>query len=77
MTRRWILNDLFVAEKARKQGVANQLMQTAEDFAKANGASDLTLSTAKDNLQAQTLYEQRDWQRGEQFYHYSKSVNTA
>lgn len=77
MTRRWILNDLFVAEKARKQGVANQLMQTAEDFAKANGVSGLTLSTAKDNLQAQALYEQRDWQRGEQFYHYSKSVNTA
>lgn len=74
MTRRWILNDLFVAENARKMGVANALMQTAEDFAKASGAKGLSLSTAKDNYQAQALYEQRGWVRAEKFYHYNKSV---
>lgn len=75
MTHRWILNDLFVAESARKTGIANALMQTAEDFAKADGASGSSLSTAKDNHQAQALYEQRGWIRGEKFFHYNKSLN--
>lgn len=74
MVRQWILNDLFVAENARKMGVANALMQTAETFAKESGAKGLSLSTAKDNLQAQALYEQRGWLRGEKFYHYNKAV---
>lgn len=74
MTRRWILNDLFVAKEARQVGVASALMQTAEEFAKENGASGLTLSTAKDNFQAQALYEKRDWMRVEKFYNYNKSV---
>lgn len=73
MTHRWILNDLFVAESARKMGVASQLMQTAEDFAKNSGAGGLELETASDNHQAQALYEGRGWQRSG-CYFYSKSV---
>lgn len=34
MVREWILNDLFVADNARKLGVADALMQAAETFAK-------------------------------------------
>jgi GNAT superfamily N-acetyltransferase len=37
MKRIWILNDLFVAEVYRKQGVAKQLMDTAEAFVREAG----------------------------------------
>ncbi|PID58437.1 MAG: GNAT family N-acetyltransferase [Gammaproteobacteria bacterium] len=71
---RWILNDLFVAESARKSGVASQLMQAAEDFAKDSGASGLTLSTAVDNLPAQALYKRRGWSKATAFCNYNKKV---
>ncbi len=74
MKNQWILNDLFVAEKARKRGVANALMQTAEDFAKDSGANGLSLSTAVDNYQAQALYEKRGWNRVTVFCNYNKSL---
>ncbi len=71
---RWILNDLFVAESARKSGVASQLMQAAEDFAKDSGADGLSLSTAVDNLSAQALYEQLGWNKVTAFCNYNKKV---
>ncbi len=74
MKNQWILNDLFVAEGARKRGVANALMQTAEDFAKDSGANGLSLSTAADNHQAQALYEKRGWTRVTVFRNYNKSL---
>lgn len=74
MSSRWILNDLFVAEAARKNGVGKQLMQIAEDFAKNSGASGLSLSTASDNDIAQAMYEQLGWKKVTAFYHYNKSV---
>ncbi len=72
MKNQWILNDLFVAENARKLGVANALMQAAEDFAKISGAGGLSLSTAIDNHQAQALYEKRGWNRVTVFCNYNK-----
>ncbi|PIE42408.1 MAG: GNAT family N-acetyltransferase [Gammaproteobacteria bacterium] len=75
LQRRWIVNDLFVSEFARQMGVANQLMQTAEAFAKATGAGSLSLSTAVDNHKAQALYEKRQWQKNTTFYHYHKTVD--
>lgn len=74
MVARWILNDLFVAPQARKQGVASALMQAAEDFAKQSGAKRVFLSTEVDNHAAQALYEKRGWQRETGFYQYSKAV---
>ncbi len=74
MQKRWILNDLFVAEKARKLGVASQLIQTAEDFAKESGASGLSLSTGVENTKAQALYEKHGWNRVTAFYHYNKKL---
>ena len=34
----WILNDLFVEEAERKQGIAKLLMSAAENFARETGA---------------------------------------
>ncbi len=70
----FVLYDLFVTETARRVGTANHLMAYAENYAKENGAAELQLSTAKDNYSAQTLYEQRGWERDEVFYHYSKTL---
>ncbi len=74
MRNQWILNDLFVAEKARKRGVANALMQTTEGFAKDSGANGLSLSSAVDNHQAQALYKKRGWHRVTVFCNYNKSL---
>ncbi len=53
--RIFILNDLFVTQEARRRGVARALLQAAADFARAEGAVRLTLSTALDNSMAQSL----------------------
>ncbi|MGM0903993.1 MAG: GNAT family N-acetyltransferase [Bacillota bacterium] len=74
MKRAWILNDLYVAAEARKQGVGEKLLQKAKDYALATGANSISLSTAPDNLSAQKLYEKNGYRRDEQFYHYELSL---
>ena len=74
MQRQWILNDLFVASTARKQGVGQALMDRARQLAIETGAKGLILSTAIDNYPAQRLYESLRYQRDQQFYHYSLKV---
>lgn len=69
--RTWLLNDLFVVPAARRQGVAAGLLGAAADHARALGAASLSLSTARDNLPAQALYESLGWQRDQQFCEYS------
>jgi len=71
MKRLWILNDLFVEETARRQGIGAQLMQGAESFARQTGAVRITLSTQITNQSAQSLYESRGYVKDEVFYHYS------
>lgn len=74
MVRTWLLNDLFVAAHARRQGVAKALLETAAVHAKKLGAASLSLSTAHDNLPAQALYESLGWQRDLQFREYSLAL---
>ena len=57
MKRIWILNDLFVEESYRNNGVAKLLISTAENFAKETGAARIILSTQVSNITAQSLYE--------------------
>lgn len=71
MLRMWILNDLYVSEEARRQDVATLLMGAAEAFARDTRAKGLNLTTARDNLPAQGLYEQRGWKRDEAYYTYN------
>jgi GNAT superfamily N-acetyltransferase len=61
--RVWLLNDLFVATTARRQGVARALLVGAGDFARADGARGLQLETGRDNIEAQQLYEACGWRR--------------
>jgi len=72
--RTWLLNDLFVAPSARRQGVAAALLGAAADRARALGAASLSLSTALDNAPAQALYESLGWQRDRQFCEYGLTL---
>ncbi len=74
MKRLWILNDLFVADGARQQGIAKALLEKARLYASESGAKGLSLETAMDNVVAQKLYEYLGWQRNEEFYTYYINV---
>ncbi|NUR22093.1 GNAT family N-acetyltransferase [Frateuria sp.] len=74
MVRTWLLNDLFVAAPARRQGVAAALLREAAAHARAMGAASLSLSTALDNAPAQALYESLGWQRDRQFCEYALTL---
>jgi Acetyltransferases len=74
MVRTWLLNDLFVAATARRQGVAKALLEAAAAQARNQGAASLSLSTAHDNLAAQALYESLGWQRDTQFREYALTL---
>lgn len=70
MKRSWILNDLYVREEHRKEGIAELLLQQVKEFAAKTKAKEIALSTAPDNLKAQSLYEKHDYVRDNQFYQY-------
>lgn len=70
LKRVFILNDLYVAEAARCNGVGALLLSAARDYAAVMDAGRLTLSTAVTNKTAQALYEKEGWKRDEQFYVY-------
>jgi len=74
MVRTWLLNDLFVAATARRQGVAKALLEAAAAEARHLGAASLSLSTAHDNVAAQALYESLGWQRDTQFREYTLTL---
>src|SRR5690606_31363176 len=57
----WLLNDLFVAPTARRQGVAKKLMEAARDFAIEQRAAKLILDTSCANAPAKALYESLGW----------------
>ena len=67
----WILYDLYVDEKGRKQGIAKALMNQALQLAKETNALRIDLETANDNYPAQALYEQLGYQRETVYYKYS------
>lgn len=70
LRRVWILNDLYVTPDARRLGVARALMDRARQLGTDTAARALMLSTAVDNIPAQTLYEAQGWQRDTQFFTY-------
>ena len=52
-----LLNDLFVAQKARGTGVGRALIDASLDVARERGSRTLSWQTALDNRVAQRLYE--------------------
>ncbi|WP_142829658.1 GNAT family N-acetyltransferase [Planococcus soli] len=71
LKRAYILNDLYVDPRFRKQGAGKQLMEKSFEYCEENDARFVALETAKDNVQAQKLYEQMGMTQ-EEMLHYSK-----
>ncbi|WP_104197839.1 GNAT family N-acetyltransferase [Cryobacterium sp. M15] len=59
------LDDLYVAEDARKNGVGSLLMEFTKTYARAHKLAQIQLVTAAENATAQVLYDQlgtrTDW----------------
>lgn len=52
-----VVYDLFVSETTSKFGAGRAHIKSVADYAKTNHYARLDLSTAKNNLKAQALYE--------------------
>ena len=65
----WLLNDLYVAENARRQGVAEALLQQAKQFALETKAAYVLLQTSEDNYKAQSVYEKNGWIKLNDFFY--------
>jgi len=72
--RAWVLNDLFVAKIARRSGVAEALMLAATELAKRSGVTTISLSTAHDNVAAQSLYTKLGYVLDEEFRTYALTL---
>ena len=70
----WILNDLYVDEQARRNGVARALLERAAGFGAETGAKSLALSTAHGNSQARQLYEAMGWRLETEFVDYNLTI---
>lgn len=57
LKRVWILNDIYVCQDARRQLVADRLIQTAKQMAKETNAVRLRVASSVDNEVAHKLYE--------------------
>jgi len=73
MKRTWLLNDLYVKEKARGMGTASKLLNAVKDFGAETNSKWLILQTAADNFTAQKLYEKNGWIRETDFF-YRKDI---
>ncbi|HEX3124631.1 MAG TPA: GNAT family N-acetyltransferase [Rhodanobacteraceae bacterium] len=73
-TRKYLLNDLFVIPALRRAGAGRALLVAAADFARAQGAASLSLSTGVNNATAQHLYESLGWTRDESYYEYNLAL---
>jgi GNAT superfamily N-acetyltransferase len=62
-----LMNDLFVAEEARGQGVGRALIEATADVARERNVPLVEWSTAPDNRTAQRLYESTGAERSEWF----------
>jgi GNAT superfamily N-acetyltransferase len=72
MQRVWLLNDLYVNENARGQGVAAALLQRAKEFGIETNARWVSLETAADNLTAQSIYDKNGWKKSEGVFYEMK-----
>jgi len=72
--RTWLLNDLYVDNKARGLGVGTKLLNQAKEYAKQTGAKGVALETEITNTGAQKLYEQLNYEKDKEHFHYFLSV---
>ncbi|MGJ8678594.1 MAG: GNAT family N-acetyltransferase [Akkermansiaceae bacterium] len=69
-----VLNDLYVSETQRKNGIGQKLIERTFEFAKELGAVRVDLGTAKTNIIAQGLYDKIGFIKDTDFYAYSYTL---
>jgi ribosomal protein S18 acetylase RimI-like enzyme len=70
----YTLYDLYVAPQARRTGTGRALLLAAHEHALNHGFARMDLTTARNNHNAQALYESLGWVRDEVFLGYSRTV---
>lgn len=75
LKRVWILNDIYVCEDARRQLVADGLMQQAKKMARETNAIRLRVSTSITNDVAQKVYESIGFREDRKFKNYILELN--
>jgi len=75
LSKKVVLNDLFVMSEYRNKGVAKQLIDSCVSLAKELDAIRIDLSTAKDNFIAQALYEKIGFIQDVEYFSYSLPIN--
>ena len=73
MKRTWLLNDLYVNEKARSMGAATKMLEAAKQFGIDTDSKWLILQTSADNFTAQKVYEKNGWVKEIDFF-YRKDI---
>jgi ribosomal protein S18 acetylase RimI-like enzyme len=72
--RTWLLNDLYVDQEARGQGIATHLLNQAKVFAKETNAKGIALETEMSNTNAQRLYEYLGYEKDAEHFCYFLTV---
>ena len=75
LKRVWILNDIYVAEEARRQLVADHLLQHAKQMARETHAVRMRVSTSVDNEVAQKVYESIGFREDQEFKNYTLPIS--
>jgi ribosomal protein S18 acetylase RimI-like enzyme len=70
----WILNDLFVSESSRNNGIARHLMLAVEKQAKLKDIFSIKLATGIENKKAQALYHSLNYKLNNDFEFFSKRI---
>jgi len=74
--KKWILNDLYVSENSRRQGVAMQLLSKVSQHAAETQAGSIFLETQVSNSSAKALYESFGYIREEEHHTYFIKIST-
>jgi len=72
-----ILEDIYVTEAARGQGVGGALLDAAEAYARECGLARLTLSTAHQNRTAQRLYLAKGYVPDQRFRSFNRFLTNV
>jgi len=59
----WLLNDIYIADEYRHQGVAQSLLSEAVFYSKKTKKCKVYLATKLDNINSQTLFEKFGFKR--------------
>lgn len=76
LERSLILNDLYVLEEYRSQGLGQRLLEEARRYALQIKAKGIELSTGIHNLQAHRFYERNGYVKDQEFLHYFLSTKS-